>query len=51
MSRANAQMPSARRRPIPGMTSPPTAGPTRLPETTPAPADKAALAMTSRGRR
>jgi hypothetical protein len=35
MSRANAQMPSARRRPIPGMTSPPPAAPTRAPETPP----------------
>jgi len=44
MSRANPQMPSARRRPIPGMTSPPTAGPTRQPDPTQAPADEAALA-------
>jgi len=35
MSRANTQMPSARRRPIPGMTSPPPAAPTRVPETPP----------------
>jgi hypothetical protein len=32
MSRADAQMPSARRRPIPGMTSPPAAGPPQAPE-------------------
>jgi hypothetical protein len=35
MSRADAEMPSARRRPIPGMTSPPTAALTRAPETPP----------------
>jgi hypothetical protein len=44
MSRANAQMPSARRRPIPGMTSPPTAGSTRPPEKPPQRAGEAGLA-------
>jgi hypothetical protein len=43
MSRANAQMPSARRRPIPGMTSPPPGTPTRAPETAPPPAEETAL--------
>ena len=43
MSRANAQMPSARRRPIPGMSSPHPAGPTGAPETTPPRVDEASL--------
>ena len=44
MTPANAQMPSARRRPIPGMTSPSPATPPTEPETTPQRADQAGLA-------
>ena len=44
MSRGNAQMPAARRRPIPGMTSAPTGAPARPPETPPQRAGKAGLA-------
>ena len=43
MSGAKAQMPSARRRPIPGMTSPPPAGPPRSPGTPPQRAGQAGL--------
>ena len=44
MSRADAEMPSARRRPIPGMASAPIATPPRPPETPPQRAGEAGLA-------
>jgi hypothetical protein len=44
MSRSNAQMPSARRRPIPGMTSAPAAAPPGSPEAPPQRAGEAGLA-------